>query len=155
MKIAARILSIMALGALSLFYVSCDKGENNVKTDKDLQIEKLNGTWKVTDATLDNADPAIDQTTISIQLSGQVGDSEMSYVVTGRASGQPSPWPASGTVAFGSNVKTDLTRDDDVNMTYSVTDNSLTLQFVFNKTPYTGRVSSVSGNWSYTLTKQP
>jgi hypothetical protein len=154
MKIAARILSIIVLGSLALFYVSCKGDETTEKTDKDLQIEKLNGTWKVTDASLDSSDPDIDQTTISIQLSGKDGDSEMNYVVTGRTSGQPSPWPASGTVSFGTNVKTDLKRDDGIDMTYSVTDNTLTLQFVFNKTPYTGRVASVSGNWSYTLTKQ-
>jgi hypothetical protein len=154
MKIAVRILSIFVLGALTMFYVSCDGNEPAKKSETDQQIEKLNGTWKVTDATFENNPPTLDQTGMTITLSGAVGDKNMSYTVANRPTG-PSAWPASGTLTFGTNPLQDLVREDGVNITYTVSGDVVTLDFNFDKTPYNARTSSVSGNWKYTLARQP
>jgi hypothetical protein len=155
MKPAARILSILILAGLTAFYMGCDGGENSKKSETDEQIEKLNGTWNATTVTLDGTTPALDHSDFSITISGSAGNDQVNYTVTGRPEG-PSPWNSSGIFTFdASNVKQKLIREDDIPVSYSVTDGTLVLDFTFSGTPYdAGRVSNVSGNWHFEFAKQ-
>ena len=154
MKIAARILSLMVLVALATFYVSCGGDGGNEKSDTDVQIEKLNGTWKVSSVTQDGAAPALNHDAMTLTSQGTAGNTTISFNVSGRPQG-PSAWAPSGNLTFGSNVKQNLTRDDNVSINYSVTETTLVMDFTFNRDPYqAGRVSSVQGSWHFEFTKQ-
>jgi phage tail sheath gpL-like len=156
MKIAARILSFFVLIALATFYMACGGGEGNEESEMDQQIKKLNGTWANPTVTMDGQAHALNHSGMVLNIQGTAGNSSVSYTVSGRPQG-PSAWPSGGTLTFGTNVKQNLIREDQVPVTYTVTDTKLTLDFTFTGTPYTssGRVSSVSGNWHFEFTKQP
>jgi hypothetical protein len=91
-----------------------------------------------------------------LTLSGSAGTSVYAYGVVGRP--VSSPWPAGGTWSFGSDFKTDILRDpgtiDELEVTYSVTDNQLIIEFSYAGEGYDARVASVTGNWTYTFEKQ-
>jgi hypothetical protein len=151
MKFAVRVLSIAVLLSLTMFYISCDPEPPKKKPDTEVQFEKLSGTWTVVSATLDNAPPALDHSSMTLTIGGS--PTGMTFTVAGRPAG-PSAWPASGVFTFGTDVSTQLVRDDDVTITYSVTESSLVLDFTFNGDPYTaGRVTNVSGSWHFEFTK--
>lgn len=152
MKFASRILSLAILVSLTLFYMSCKEDGPDKKPETEIQFEKLAGNWDVTTATLEGAPPALDHSNVVLKISGSA--TGINYVVENRPAG-PSAWPAEGVFTFGPTVATQLVRDDDVIITYSVTENTLTLDFDFNGTPYTaGRVENVSGQWHFEFQKQ-
>jgi hypothetical protein len=157
MKIAARILSLLILAGVSMLYVGCGPEDSDDKTERDKQIELLNGTWTVTSATFQGNAPTLDQTGMKLTITGSIGNESFNYSVADRPSG-PSPWPSSGTFTFGSNVLTELNRDDSEHVSsvsYQVTANQLTMDFTFSGEPYdpSGRTASVSGVWHYEFSK--
>jgi hypothetical protein len=153
MKIAARILSLLVLIGVSILYVGCGPDDPADKSDTDKQIELLNGTWVVSNATFEGTAPTLDQTGMKLTITGSIGNNSVNYAVADRPEGLSS-WPSSGTFTFGTDVLTKLTRDDGVSITYSATATALTMDFIFDKTPYNARTSSVSGHWVYEFTKQ-
>jgi hypothetical protein len=157
MKIAARILTLVLLASLTTFFIGCKPDPDPGPSETDKQITQLNGSWKVSAATLDGVAPTLDHSNMVLTISGATGNNIINYTVSGRPVG-PSAWPSSGTFKFGSNVKQNLDRGDTpvVPVTYSVTDTKLTIDFDFTGTPYTssGRVASVSGQWHFEFTKQ-
>ena len=60
-------------------------------------------------------------------------------------------WPASGTWDFGANVST-LVRNDGVEITVSVTDTSLQMQFDYSASG--GRLNGIEGNWVFKMVPQ-
>jgi hypothetical protein len=155
MKKIARILSLIVLAGIATFYMGCKGGDDPEPSETDAQIEKLNGTWKVSAATFEGGAPDLDHSNMAITITGSTGSKQVSYTVAGRPAG-PSSWPSSGTLEFGTNVKQDLIREDDINISYTVTDSKLTMDYTFNIQPYTstGRVESVSGQWHFEFSKQ-
>lgn len=152
MKLAARIFSLLILVGFATFYISCDD-EKLKKSDTDIQIEKLNGNWDATTVTLDGSAPSLDHANFALTITGSPGNTTITYTATGRPAG-PSPWPPSGTLEFGTNVKQNLTREDGVAINYSVTETTLVVDFTFSGTPYTaGRVENVTGSWHFEFTK--
>src|SRR5688500_8783538 len=128
MKIVARILSLVVLVSLAALYTGCGPDNDPEKSETDVQIELLNGTWNANDgATMFNGgQPDLNHDNLVLTISGTAGNQSVSYTVSGRPAG-PSAWPPNGTFAFGSsNVKTSLTRDDGVAITYTVTETQLT-----------------------------
>jgi hypothetical protein len=53
MKYAARLLSLLILVSASLFYASCDGGGGDEKSEEELQLDKLKGTWTIQTVTND------------------------------------------------------------------------------------------------------
>jgi hypothetical protein len=153
MKSAARILSIAVLAGLPMFYMACDNGGDNEKPIIDQQIEKLNGNWSTTVATLDGVAPPIDQDGFKIELTGIEGDPTMSFQTT-RPDGL-SAWPSSGSLEIdANNPEGKMVRDDGVTVTYNVSGNTLVMDFTFSGDPYpSGRVQNVQGNWHYEFNK--
>jgi len=161
MKLLARILSLFVLAALGLFYMGCDPDDGPKLSEKDKQIEKLNGSWLTTDYKLDGVTPAdLNYSEFVLQLTGETGDETMGFSVLKRPLEKPSPWPESGEIEFGTNVQQNLIRKDpqdvDVQMTYEVTETTLVVEFTFSTDPYVpdGRVRNVTGDWHFEFTKQ-
>jgi hypothetical protein len=157
MKSAARILSLLILAGLSSFYMACDDPSGGEKSEIDQQIEKLTGTWDATNVTLDGVAPPVDQSEFQISINGTAGDPTINFTAT-RPEGL-SPWPSSGTMDFDENEPTTmLIRNDGggetVTITYSVSETSLVMDFVFSGDPFiSGRNKNVNGNWHYEFSK--
>jgi hypothetical protein len=155
MKLAVRVLSLVVLAGVALFYVSCDNSDSPGKSDQDTQIEKLNGSWTVSsndDVTLDGGSTGEDYTGFTLDIDGAAGSNVISYTTTGRP--ETSAWPANGTLAFGTNVSQDLLRDNTLGITYSVTDTELIMEFNYSGDPFTARSKNVQGAWRFTFAKQ-
>jgi hypothetical protein len=161
MKIATKVLSLLVLAALATFSIGCGPDDPG-KSDQEKQLEKMVSAWKLTSAN-DGADRTSGFPNLVLTLSGTFAkDGTYNYAFTGTRP-NPSPWPVSGTWKFGTNVASDLIRDpgtaNEIPMTYTLTDNSLTINFTIasGSTGWPGgtsRVGSVTGNWSFVFTKQ-
>jgi hypothetical protein len=155
MKLAARVLSSLILVGIATFYFSC-KGDDGEKSEQDAQIQKLNGTWEIQssdDVTLSASAPSEDFTGFTLTISGTVGQNTLSYIKSQGSLPTVSPWESSGTLTFGQNVMETLVRDDDVIITYEVTDSQLIMTFDYDPNAG-GRVRNVEGAWKFVFTKQ-
>ena len=143
-------LSLIALTLImGVMVSSCKKDPVVTKTDEQLQIEKLSKTWVPGSAT----------SSVFVTIAGNDVTADWSNFVltlgdkTYNSSGADSPlvWPGSGTWAFGANTNT-LVRDDGVEITITVTDTSLKMQFDYSSTG--GRLNGIEGNWVFNMVPQ-
>lgn len=138
---------------MATFSVSCG-GDDDEKSDREVQIDKLVGTWNATEVLFEGSTPPLDHSKFQLVITKD-GKTRAKYEALGRPQG-PSAWPASGSFEFGSNAKTNLIRDDQTNIQYSVTDTELTMSFTFTGEPYAasgGRAKNVEGGWDFKFTK--
>jgi hypothetical protein len=154
MKLVSRILSLVLITGLATFFAGCGGDDDPKKSDQDVQLSLLNGTWNAATVQFQGNPPSLNHDDFVLTINAQPGDEVMSFTVSGRPTG-PSAWPANGTFEFGSNVKTQLVRGDQVAIDYTVDKNSLVMEFEFTGNAYdAGRTSSVTGEWRFEFTKQ-
>lgn len=154
MKQINRILSLVILVVATVYFTACDDKSGNEKSEKEIQIDKLAGTWEASSVTYEG-DPNADHANFSITIT-KVSAEAMTWTVTGRPAGKISPWNANGTFTFGSPVSSTLVRDDGTNVKYNVDGTNLVLTLEnYQGTTYEvpGRTSSVAGTWVFTMTK--
>jgi hypothetical protein len=147
-------LSSLIVSAVILTISSCGSDPAPEASIEEKQLAKLATTWKISDVKLDDVSKKADYTNFQLTISGTPGANSFGYTSSGRPSS--SPWPASGTWKFGANPETQITRDDDVVITYAVSEDGAKLQlnFDFSGVPYPGsRVSNVKGKWVFNFTK--
>jgi hypothetical protein len=152
MKYSSRILSLLVLVSMSVFFAGCDKGEGNKTSTQDKQIAKLVGVWEAVDVDFDGTTPD-GYETFTITITGDAGDQELGYSTANHPAG---PWPNSGTFEFGSDVTSTLIRSgDELTVNYVVTGDQLTLSFddYAGDTFDAGRTESIAGDWTFTFTK--
>ncbi|MCW5909769.1 MAG: hypothetical protein KIT62_01785 [Cyclobacteriaceae bacterium] len=153
MRTIPRFFSLLMLGMIPLLYSGCKK-DDPVKPITDQQIEKLNGSWKATEVKADDIlqDEYDD---FVLTFSGDAGNKFLEYTPEGRPF--VSPWPESGTLLFDdADPQRVLHRDDDVVITYEVTNTTLTISFDFSEEGYinNGRTSGITGEWEFKFSKQ-
>ena len=162
MKITPRILSLLILASVSLFYVGCKDKDDDKKTEEETQLDKLKGSWTLVSASDgDDRTEHFDGPVMVLTLSGNyVAGGTYNYSLTGERP-NPSPWPADGTWIFGANKLTEMIRDpnttSEVEMNYTVSDTNLTISFNVPEGSAGwpgGRVQSVTGDWTFTFEKQ-
>jgi hypothetical protein len=147
-----RILSLFLLVGVTVFFAACDGGGDNEKSEQEIQIEKLVGTWNATNVTYEGNTNA-DYSTFQLVI-GKSSNSAMTYQANNRPA-KLTPWPPSGTFTFGNPVASKLVRDDQVTITYNVSGTNLTMTLEnYSGTGYQGRTETVAGNWVFTFTKQ-
>jgi len=150
---AFRILALLGLVTTLLTYSSCKKDNPEPTPITDVQLEKLAKTWKINTVSLDGSDRTAEYTAFQLVLSGNKGSTSFGYTTSGRPS--LSPWKASGSWEFGASPETQMIRDkgtvDELAMTYSVTDTSLSITFTFNGSGYSARTDVVKGVWVFTF----
>jgi hypothetical protein len=159
MKIASRTLSLLILVAIATIYVACKDKKGNDETEESIQLKKLRGVWNIQGAT-DPSDRSGDFDGLVLTIDGNyVENGTYSYSLTGERP-SPSPWPASGTWKFGNPKSSNLVRDpggvSETAMTYTVSDTELEIQFDIPEGSVGwpgGRISSVTGHWTFTFTK--
>lgn len=147
MKSFKLLLTVAFIGVLFL-YSGCGGSKKKDPDPADVQLTKLSKTWKCTAATLDGS-AQTGYTNFQLTLSGTAGQKTFGYTTTGRPA--LSPWPASGTFTFGTDVSTQVTRDDGLPITYAVTDAQLQITFNYTGAGIAGRVNQVKGNWVLTF----
>ena len=154
MKHLGRILSLLILVSVAVFFAACDKGDGDDSSEKEKQIALLAGTWTATSVTNDGDTQAPDYDGFTITITGSSSE-QMTYVTNNRPTGKLSPWNANGTIVFGDNISTQLLRDDNVPITYSLSGNTLTLTMEnYSGEGYVvGRTETVEGDWIFTMTK--
>jgi hypothetical protein len=153
MKLFTRFLSLMLVSCIVLL-TACDDGDGDEKSEQEVQIEKLVGTWNATSVTY-NGDANTDYDNFSITITKSSNDL-MTFTTSGRPAGKLSPWDASGTFTFGSPVTTKLIRGDgNVTVDYTVDGTVLQLKLTnFSGAGYqVPRTESVAGNWVFTFSK--
>jgi hypothetical protein len=145
-----RLLLAIAIILMVFSLIECKPGSDPEPDPKDAQLEKLVATWNCTGAVKDGV-AQVGYNNFKLMLSGTAGSDSFTYSNTGRPA--LSPWPANGTWQFGSSVATDLTRDSNLPVTYSVTGTQLELTFNYSGTGFTGRTTEVNGQWVFNFSK--
>lgn len=152
MKHLSRLLSLLILVSAGVFFTNCGGGGGEEPDPEQEQLDKLVGTWTVTDAELNDADKAefvgAQLTITSNKLFNFSNDAQI----------EGSPWPPSENWEFGADVTQNINRldpDGNVPLIYSVSGNSLTIKIPnYTGDAYTiGKVKSVEGTWDFTFTK--
>ncbi len=154
MKQTAKIILMGIVFGTILISQGCKKKTGPGQTTEDIQLGKLSKTWTKSSVKLDD----VDQTgydNFTLTVSGTAGNTSFGYKTAGRPT--LSSWPSEGTWSFGTSPETQIIRDpntqDELNITYSVTDTQLQITYSFNGTGYpnTGRTSNVKGVWVFTF----
>lgn len=168
MKLVSRILSLLVMTGMAVFYMGCDGGGGEDKTQQEKQLIKLNSSWALASAN-DGTNRTSDFPNLVLTISGTYAqDGTYNYSFTGTRP-NPSPWPSNGTWKFGANPLTEIIRDpvsssstnpnSEVDMNYEVTDSQLIITFTIPDGSLgwaggTTRAKSVKGNWRFEFTKQ-
>ena len=149
MKIFKFLLATVLLGVL-FTYSGCGKKNGPTLSLADQQLAKLSLAkgWKLTTVTLDNA-AQTGYTNFTLTISGTAGQTTFGYATSGRPA--LSPWAASGTFTFGTDVSTQVVRDDSLPITYSVSTTQLQITFTYNGAGIAGRTNNVKGVWVFTF----
>ena len=152
MKTLARILSLLILVSVTVFFAACDGGGEEGKSEKEAQIEKLVGTWNA-QSVIYETEASTDYDNFTITITKASSDA-MTFTTSGRPAGKLTPWDASGTFTFGSPVASQLVRGDGVTVTYTVSGTNLKMTLEnYSGTGYQGRTETVAGDWEFTFTK--
>lgn len=161
MKLTTRILSLLVLSGMVMFFAGCDKPDPKKKSPAEKQLAKLAATFDLVSATDETGDRTASFPGLALTLSGTFAENgTYSYSFTGTRP-NPSPWPGSGTWKFGADPTSDIIRDpetdNEINMVYSISDaGELEITFTIpdGHPGFTGgRVESVSGEWTFVFQK--
>ena len=136
----------IALLAFGVIFSACKKDDPPAKTDEQIQLEKLTGTWAVPSPAAAN--------TVTIQGNDVTADwssfkitfSDGNFTTVGNDAA-PEVWPSSGTWSFASGDVNTLQRGDGVDISVNVSESSLTM--TFNYTAPGGRLNGVEGDWQF------
>jgi hypothetical protein len=159
MKLLTRILSLITIVSVSLFFASCGgDGGGGTSTEK-VQLKKLTKTWQIVSANLSGGSPADktpDYVDFTLTLTGTFdSDSNEDFPYDYTTTGRPdlSPWNANGSWGFGSNPKTQIVRDDGLGITYSINSTGqLTLQYMYDGDGFeSAKAAEVEGQWTLVL----
>jgi hypothetical protein len=146
-------LLLYLIMAVLLIPSSCKQKGDDPEPISNVQLAKLSKTWKLKNITLNGISKLAEYPSFQLTLAGTKGADLFTYTTSARP--LLSPWPASGSWAFGGDVATQITRDpktkDALEMTYSVNTSALQLNFNFTGTGYAGRVSEITGQWVFTF----
>lgn len=160
MKLLTRILSLITIASLALFFANCGGDDGDDTPVEKTQLGKLNGTWVIESATLEGAadpDKTADYAGFTLSLEGTYDeDSDETFPYDYTTTNRPdlSPWEASGNWGFGSNPKTQILRDDGLGIVYTLgSDGTLTLEYTFFGDGFpNAKAAEVTGNWTLVLT---
>ena len=154
MKYVLRILTLVITVCATAFFAACDNGDDPKKSEAQTQIDLLVGTWSASSVTHEGVNVSTDFDSFDLTIAQAGTNESMTYVAAGRPTDIPSPWDASGTIAFGTPVTEKIVLGDGAPATYTVSASTLTITFTdYSGAGYTGRTSSASGDWVFTFTK--
>lgn len=124
---------------------ACSKDEDGL-TAREKFLAELEGTWQMSNVTLDDADVSGEFAGISVTF-----EEDQTFSVTNPVG---NIWPASGMFELQETTGNlfDLMRDDEVLMSVDqLTEDSLVISFQFDSAP--GRLRGLAGNYIFNFTK--
>lgn len=144
MKKTLRISVQLALIVALLFYSGCKNDDDNITDPEAEQLAKLSVTWVLGSVKNDNTDVTAQYAGFELSVNG---DKTFSTKSGGNA------WPKEGSFDFADESFKKLTRSDGIEVTIlSLTDDQLSLSF--NQPNVSGRVSGITGQFTFMLKKQ-
>lgn len=167
MKHLARLLSLLLLVSAGAFFSNCGGDDDGGTSEEETQLAKLKGEWTLTSVTYEGSpEDRFDGAELTLAVTGNFsagGKYNYSFSTNG-AQIDASPFPESGKWKFGSPLTSSIVRldselgsYDDIEMSYTVTETTLTLSF---ESPAessfvigNGRTASVEGSWVFEFTK--
>lgn len=159
MKFVSKWISLVTLCATVLILGGCG-GDDKEKTEEELQLDKLRGTWILSGVENDGVDRSDEYTNMTVTFAGSYTEGGV-YNVDSQATEWPSisPWSDDDTWKFApSSVSTLIVRQSDLQeMTYTLSnsDTQLRIEFTYTGPGFNnGRTSSVGGGWEFTFSKQ-
>lgn len=158
MKYYTTFISFLVVAAVIVGITSCG-GDDPGASAEEKQLEKLVGTWNLQTASLGSTSWSDEFDNATLTLTGEYekgGLYDFSFNVPEWPAN--SPWPEGGNWKFkntsGAGLSTITRIDDGVEMNYTLTANQLTITFPYAGDGFpSGRVSSVSGNWTFVFSK--
>lgn len=148
---AFRLLSLLGLVVVLFTYSGCGGGTDPEPPISEVQFGKLAKTWKVNTVSFNSEDRTADYTNFQLVISGTKTNTSFDYTTSGRPA--LSPWKASGKWEFGTSAETQIIRDkgteDELTMTYAVTESTLSITFNFSKDGYSAKTGVVKGPWVF------
>ena len=158
MKHVARFFSLIVLVGAGFFYASCD-GDDNKKSEEELQLDKLRSTWTIQSVTNDATIRTDEYPGMTVTISGTFSEGG-TYNYSSDADSWPSvsPWKAIDTWKFNpASIGNKIVRQSDLQeMTYVLSESDKKLQIDFNFQGQgfnNARTQSVTGNWTYVFTR--
>jgi len=151
MKSARILTTVVSLGVILIFSGCGGKG-TPAESTQDKQLGLLTHTWKVATVKQETTDVTTAWANFQLTISGTKGATTFNYSSANRPS-TFGPWASSGTLTFGTDPVTQMIREDNLNITYTVTATTLQLNFNYTGSGYQGpRFSNVTGNWQFNFT---
>ena len=164
MKIFSRILSLLVIASLGLFYAGCGGSTPDPDPVEKVQLKKLSKTWTIdaaTGATLDAEDKTSMFPGFTITFGGTFNTTTHAgpYNFTvGGTMPTPSPWPTSGTFKFTPTTDADgnggvISTQDNIAVTYKFDGTKLKLSLTCGDNCNYGnvRAKNVKGAWVFNL----
>lgn len=155
MKAFLRLTTLLAIAGLTVFFAACKRNNPGPESAEKQQLDKLSKTWNIVSATLDGTDRTADFSNFQLEITGTFPSTSDKGPYNFQVSGSrptPSPWPETGTWSFGDDATSQIIRNDDISILYSIDNNELTLQFACVSCNYSGaRTSAVNGDWQFVL----
>ncbi|HYG18440.1 MAG TPA: hypothetical protein VD816_05900 [Ohtaekwangia sp.] len=159
MKHLTRLFTLLIFASAAVLLSNCGGDDKDGPSVEETQLNMLKATWTLEEASLDDVDRTADfadgENMLTLTISGNFSASGVyNYSFSGKRP-NPSPWPASGTWSFVPGSETSqIERDDEVIVSYTVTANTLTMTFACVDCDYAGsRVESVNGPWEFVFSK--
>jgi hypothetical protein len=157
MKVIHRVLSLLVAVAIAVSFTNCGEDGGGSKSEEEVQLGKLVGTWTLSSATLDGDVRTSDFPGLTLTLSGTFSQGgTYAYSFTGTRP-NPSPWPENGTWKFDANPNSQIIRlNDNQKMNYTLGNGNaqLTIEFNYQGGGFAGgRIEEVNGNWQFVFTK--
>lgn len=133
--------TLFVLCAMVTGFSSCSKDDG--PSAQTVQLQKLSTTWKVSQVINDSQDVTAQYTDFVLTVT------ELNYTTQNGGN----PWPTSGNYTFKDGDLNTLLREDDTQLNIDeLTESTLILSFNFN-TVTGGRLSGVTGDFTFSLTK--
>lgn len=156
MKIRNTLVALILI--VGLLVVGCKKPPPPGPTAEEQQVEKLSQTWEIASPapanaiTIEGNDVTSDWTGFTLTISDPGNDSG-TYNFSSTNAFSAEVWPSSGTWQFPSDTELNtLIRNDNVDITISVTDETLLMQFEYSTTG--GRLNGIDGTWVFNMVAQ-
>lgn len=153
MKHIAAISLYTVMLAMMCICAACSDDDKEGASIIDKQIGKLAGTWKAVSVSMDQTYPeGYEEFELTIvKMDGSKG---LNYLIANNAFSSPWISVTTGRFTFDSTEPDKyLIREDGVKITYTVSETSLTMSFMYDEESSGGRISGVTGMWDFTFEK--
>jgi hypothetical protein len=147
-----QLKNLLLVGFL-LLLANCSDDETKPSVAEE-QMAKLKGKWKATSVKVDN-DEQEDFDGFVLTISPVEKTEKLLYVIENNPPSSPWTSVTTGALTVNADNPTELLiREDDVNIYYVVSENTLVMNFVYTDPGDGGRVSGISGDWVFSFERQ-